>query len=170
MTDLVIEDEDLDLLEDRPEITIEEDDEMVEVRAETGGDVSVLPWLMIESGVLPEAFQMSMACIVPYFFESILREADVDFSYTVRDGSVFEPDRDYSSAVQFYLQRKDLPGLLTKVRTTGAFDIYDIIIQLPEERDIVLQHEDRLGLVGFEEDAIEEMLDRWEDRLDEELA
>ncbi len=169
MTDLVIEDGDLDLLEARPAISIEENDAMVEVTAETEGDVSVLPWLVIESGVLPEAFQMSMACIVPYFFESILREADVDFSYTEMNGSVFEPDRDYSSAVRFYLQRKDLPGLLRKVRTTGAFDIYDIIIQLPEERDIVLQHEDRLGLVGFEEDAIDAMVERWENRLDEEL-
>jgi hypothetical protein len=170
MTDLVIEDGDLGLLEDRPEISLEETDAMVEVNAETDGDVSVLPWLVIESGVLPEAFQMSMACIVPYFFESILREADIDFSYTEIDGSVFEPDRDYSSAVQFYLQRKDLPGLLTKIRTTGAFDIYDIIIQLPEERDIVLQHDDRLGLVGFDDAAVDEMVERWEDRLDEELG
>ncbi|MDY6770479.1 MAG: hypothetical protein SV186_00815 [Candidatus Nanohaloarchaea archaeon] len=167
MTDLVIGEDEFELLEERPELAWKEHDGFAAVDVSYAEDgVSIIPWLVLESGVLPEAFQMSLASIVPYFFETILREADVDFAYTEMDGTPWEDDVEYSSAVKFYLRRKDLEGLFKQIRKTGALGLYDVFFQLPEE-DVVYHHDEKLAFAGFEDEELEEIMSTWEEKLDE---
>ncbi|MDY6777128.1 MAG: hypothetical protein SVU32_00555 [Candidatus Nanohaloarchaea archaeon] len=152
-------------LEEPLEIRLEERDGFVELCEDTE-ERTVFPWFIRQSGLLPEAFQMSMASQVPYFFQSILAEAGVDFSYTEVEGVPWEPDREYYSGVTFYLRRKDIAGLFEQFRRTGAFGIYDVFFELPEDRRISYGFRERAGFEGLDTEELEDKVAAFRDRLD----
>lgn len=150
-----------DEVDPTPEVTIEEGSDHLAISFEP--DENFAPAFILHGELLPEAFRMQMGSVVPYFLESILDEAGVDYSYEEIECSLL--DQEYSASIGFYLRRKDLAGFFDVVRNSGAATIYDFVFQL-EEKEIVLTHDDRLLVSGYDRDEIEEAATLFTEELD----
>jgi hypothetical protein len=161
MVRLLIGPDDLDDGDEEPACSLQEEEGFLEIISDNDG-FSIFPWFLVELDLLPEAFLMSMGSVVPYFFESILQEAGVDYHHADIEGPPWEEERDYSSAVEFYLRQKDLEGMFRKFRGTGAFGIYDLFFELEAGR-IIYDHEERLVFEGFDREELEDAVEAFHD-------
>lgn len=150
-----------DEVDPTPEVTITEDGDHLVVSFEP--DENFAPAFILHGELLPDAFRMQMGSVVPYFLESILDEAGVDYVY--EDIETDLVDEDYSASIGFYLRREDLAGFFDVVRNSGAATIYDFVFQL-EEKEIVLTHDDRLLVSGYDREEVEEAVTLFTEELD----
>jgi len=150
-----------DEVEPTPDVEITEEADHLAVSFEP--DHNFAPALLLHGDLLPEAFRMQMGSVVPYFLESILDEAGVDYAY--EDIACELLDQDYSASIGFYLRREDLPEFFDVVRNSGAATIYDFVFQL-EDQEIVLTHDDRLLFSGYDREELGEAVDLFTEELD----
>lgn len=138
-------------------VDIEQHEDCIEISFET--DDNLAPVFLLTSGLIPEALRMQMGSVIPYFLESILMEAGVDFEYQEIETDLI--DQDYSAAIGFHIRRQDLPGFFETVRESGAASVYDFLF-FHEDTEIILTHTDRLFLAGFDDAAIDDAVDSFE--------
>lgn len=150
-----------DEVDPTPEVEIREEGDHLEVAFEP--DHNFAPAFLLHGELLPEAFRMQMGSVVPYFLESILDEAGVDYAYEEIGSELL--DEDYSASIGFYLRREDLAGFFDVVRNSGAATVYDFVFQL-EDEEIVLTHDDRLLFTGYDRAEIEEAAELFTEELD----
>lgn len=94
------------------------------------GERSVIP-VFLHSYLPSERLDIGIASRSPFFFESMLREADVSFMY----GDVEAPptvDRSYSSMARCSLDPDELEDLFAQFRRISSMGIYDFHLEWDE--------------------------------------